>query len=240
MANNPGNSEIPAILDWLSRLHGEKYLRRSVAPYYDTLYAGELTWASLDQSPKDNLTLLILDTIEAGLNPPEHLRTTLQDLATTYAAQDKPEIPEPEKSYDDYLADGIAEVALRSPIQQHPISCPNCGGTYLQQTAVEIHTRRTRDGLFYPKRLMGIYWRLREMRCPKFRFRKPAVTRVNLITGKLSHKSTHGSLSRTGPAIAIEFQCSLCSTTGTPLSESTLVIWTHPLSTNMDWIYNLY
>ena len=240
MTNEPGNSEIPAILDWLSRLHGEKYLRKTVAPHYDTLYAGELTWASLDQSPKDTLTLLILDTIGAGLNPPEHLHPTLQDLAATYAAQDNPEIPVPEKSFDDLLADCIAEVALKFPIQQHPISCPNCGGTYLQQTAIEIHTRRTRGSLLYPRGLIGLYWRLTQFRFHKFRFRKPAATRVNLITGRVSHKPAHHPLYHGGPAIAIEFQCSLCPTIATSLPSPTLVIWRDLLSTNMDWIPNLY
>ena len=240
MTNDPSKSEIPAILDWLSRLHGEKSLRKTVAPYYDTLLSGELPWASLDKSPKDTLTLLILDTIEAGLNPPERLRTTLEHLARTYVPPDEPEIEGPEKTYDEYLEERILEITLRDPPPKNPVTCPNCGGTYLQQTAVEIHTRRTRAGLLQPSGLLGLYWHLREIEFPRFSFRKPAVTRVNLITGKLSHKSAYGTLYQTGPVIAIEFQCSICSTTGTPLSESTLVIWTHPLSTNRDWIYKLY
>ena len=240
MTNDPSKSEIPEILDWLSRLHGEKSLRRSVAPHYDTLYTGELPWASLDQSPKDTLTLLILDTIEAGLNPPEHLRPTLQDLAATYAAQDKPEIPVPEKSLDDLLTDCIAGFSLRFPSQQRPLPSPNCGGPYLQQTAIEIHTRRTRSNLLYPRGLKRFYWHLRDLRFPNLRFRKPAVTRVNLITGKVSHRPAHEFLYHGAPAIAIEFQCSLCSTIGTPLPKPTLVIRRDLLSTNMDWSASPY
>ena len=215
------NQDIPSVLDWLNHLNGEDFVRRVFGHTYQPLFSGKLSWYSLSPSDQANFHALIAQATADGETPPADLYRMLTGKAHTLDLRDLPETSEPPTNAP---SPNPTDHGITYGADRNTLACPSCGGKYMHQTAIEIHTRlHELPKLFRP-------------RFSRLKFKPPTVTRVNLRTGKVSRKNAHENISQDRPSAIIEFTCGMCSAFTNIKSVLTLGIWQDDVTTIVEWI----